>query len=227
MSIWSVGQLLSSILLLGVLCTRGEAQAITGWGLKAGMTSAIVSQSIGQIDYSFPSRTGLNVGIFAEWFDHPWFGVSSEICYNQKGLTIEAPITTPEFPDGTGESIRESVCLHYLSIAVLPRAKLPLGVVEIYGVAGPRLDLSVGRSVSVDANGSIRSYLERAWNSRFDEYEDYQVGADIGFGLIVNKVLPFDLGVEARYSLDFTASLKALNYSARNSSWELMLVARL
>ncbi len=200
------------------------AQTIRCWGVKLGITDANQTISGNDFTLEYSSRIGLSAGIFAEWLNHPWISVNSEICFSQKGHRLDIPITTAEFPDGTGEFTGESIGLNYISIALLPKARIAVGPIELYALAGPRVDFAIGHTVTIEGREPIRSYLEAGWNSNLSHSRDAQIGGDFGVGCTSNALLPMILGAEVRYSPDFTPSSQFPNSSTTNHSWEFLLV---
>ncbi len=201
------------------------AQSFVGWGFKLGLTTANQSQVLGNVTLDLDSRSGLDLGAFAEWIESPWFSVNSEISFVQKGWEEEIPVTTTEFPNGTGQVLTQSVRLNYLSLAVLPKIRLPVGPLQLYALIGPRIDVAIGHSVELGGYSEpARSYLQRQWDWELDHYRDALVGGDFAVGFSTHALLPLGLGAEVRYSPDFTAAHAGENFSAKNSSWEFLVV---
>jgi hypothetical protein len=201
-----------------------SAQALVGWGVKVGLTRANQTLKDYEFTTTFQSRVGLSIGGFAEWVSHPILSVSTEVCYNQKGHRLDMPITTTEFPDGTGEFIRESVRFDYLSLAILPKVRLPVGPVHLYVLFGPRVDIALNHSVNVEGREPIRTYFSTGWESQLKHYKDVQVGGDLAVGCVGDVGLPMNVGAEVRYSPDFTSSSELSYWSTRNSAWEFCLL---
>jgi hypothetical protein len=210
-------------MVLLLIPTSAGAQTPVRWGVKLGVTSASQTRSNDGFTYIYPSRVGLSAGIFAEWLDHPWLGVSFELSYNQKGHTLDIPFTTDQFPNGTGEFTRESIGFNYFSVAVLPKARLSLGPVELYVLAGPRMDVAISHLVAVEGKEPVRTIWAAGWESSLKNSGDVQVGGDFAVGCITATLTSVYLGAEVRYSPDFTPCAQLQGYTTTNRSWEFLL----
>jgi hypothetical protein len=112
----------------------GFGQCVDRIGFKVGICSAsqpMVSKSNGRSDDQIESRLGLDAGCFVERFSHPWFSLTTEAHYIQKGMQESIPLTTTTFPNGTGEFWTTIVRSNYFSIMVLPKARYELGTIQL------------------------------------------------------------------------------------------------
>jgi len=200
------------------------SQELVGWGIRAGVTSANQTQKNGDLTVSMQYRTGLSLGTHVEWIDHPFLSVHTELSYNQKGHRLDIPITTAEFPDGTGEFTKESVRFDYLCVSILAKVKFAIGSAQPYVLFGPRVDISLANSVNIEGREPIRTYYLAGWTSHLRHYKDAQIGGDVALGCIGDVGLPMRVGAEVRYSPDFTPSAEFPNASTRNETWELSLL---
>lgn len=200
------------------------SQTLTTWGLKLGVTNASQTQVGFGRTYTYGSQLALNAGVFAEWLEHPWFSVNSEIYFSQKGRKNDIPVTSEQFPDGTGEFFRESISLYYLSFAVLPKARIVFDILELYALAGPRGDFLLSRSAQVQGAEPARSNLLIGLNSYLKQYKGIQLGGDFAVGIQTHSLLPFGVGAEIRYSPDFSPVLDIRYFTITNQSWEFLLV---
>jgi hypothetical protein len=212
---------------LAVLLLSGQStgQPVKAIGLKAGLTNTNQSwsSSFGDVDREW--QVGFDVGAFAEWLDHPWFGLNTELHFVRKGSGLPAmPITTTQFPDGTGEFVRISCLFDYVSASVLSRVHASLGAVEIYALAGPRMDVLVHRAADIEAPEPFRSTIRQAYDQHFRHYRDVDFGGDFALGCHVSGVLLSGIGAEVRYSPDFAAAYDISGTTMTNRSWEFLLV---
>jgi hypothetical protein len=217
--------LISSSVLLPTLST---GQSLTAVGFKGGLTRANQRQQYTSYEYVLETRTGFDIGAFAEWFDHPWVRVSSEVHFVRKNTGFpEIPVTTVEYPDGNGEFAKISYTFDYVSVSVLPKLRTSFGTVEIYGLAGPRIDILVHRSVNVEGTEPIRSSVQRAFDSHPMHYKDVEIGGDFALGCQLSGLLLSGVGVEARFSPDFTTSYDIPGATFTNRSWEFLITVTL
>jgi hypothetical protein len=176
------------------------------------------------LKYDYPYRSGVNVGVFAEWLNNAIISLNTELTFIQKGHQLDIPVTTEQLPDGTGEFYTESIRLNYISVGILPKLRLSFDATEFYVLAGPRVDFALSHSADVDGREPFRSILEAGWNSNLNHYKDAQLGGDFALGIATSNLLPIGLGLEVRYSPDFTPSSQLPNFSMTNHSWEFLLV---
>jgi hypothetical protein len=201
------------LLLLVVLQPRpGHAQLITSWGFKAGLTSA------GQkLEYTLTSppatkrRVGVTAAAFVEWLNHPSVSLITQIEYTQRGMGQEFLVTGPSGPQAIGTRTLFGA-LHYVSIPLLVKAKIPFPVLAPYLLAGPRLDFLI--STSSD---------EGAFDILFGKMKKRTYGASVGLGVLTDAILPVTLLFEARYNFDLQDSYATDLLTVRNNAFDLWL----
>jgi hypothetical protein len=154
--------------------------------------------------------------------------VSSEIHFVQKKTGFpDMPVTTVQYPEGTGEFIKITYAFDYISASILPKLRASFGVVEVYGLLGPRIDLLVHRAANIDAFEPFRSLLQQSFDSHLQHYKDVEIGGDFALGCQFSGVFLSGLGLEVRYSPDFTTSHDVPSGTITNSSWEFLLTVSL
>ena len=131
------------LLLLPLILSAASAQSIRFFGIKAGLSSAtwvwhIDDDRVGNID----RRTGIDAGVFLESPGGSLFSFCIEAHYIQKGMRQEIPYTSVQFPNGDGEAMTIDMRQDHLSILVLPKIRMETDAVEIYALAGPRVDVA-------------------------------------------------------------------------------------
>jgi opacity protein-like surface antigen len=190
-----------------------HAQLIRGYGLKAGLASTNqdwhYDASSGSLNTD--TRKGLDVGAFVEWLDIPLVSVVTEAHYIQKGFTQQIALTTPQYPDGTGEYITKSPELDYVSIPVLAKLRYDLLNISFYGFAGPRYDFLI--STKSDGYGVV-----------LDNIKSSELGASFGFGVDFSIPALFKIGAEIRYSPSLQNNYSQNGLTVTNQSWELLAV---
>jgi hypothetical protein len=212
------------IVLLGVAVSAGLSQPIRRYGAKLGASSATWNWEVGGSTVrGIDSRIGIDIGAYLEWLNTPVISVVSELSFVQKGMKEDIPVTTEQFPDGTGEFFRHNVRLDNISFAILPKGRLEIGALEVYGIAGARMDVSLSNSVVVVGREPMRTQFEQAYQYLVDRFKSYQLGGTFGIGAQLNGWLPFSTGLEFRYSPNFHHAYSTGYSSVTNRSFELML----
>ena len=195
------------------LSSVAEAQLVHSFGLKVGASATSedwqYAANIGSIDAK--TRWGIDVGTFVEWFNIPVWSLSSEIHYIQKGFKVQLAVTTPESPDGNGSVLTLSPRVDYLSIPILAKCRLELGLSTLYVIAGPRIDFFL--SSEDDGFGDVIS-----------KFKSTEYGVTIGLGFLATSMGPLGLGAEIRYSPTLQDSYSTNLLSVRNRSLEMLLV---
>jgi hypothetical protein len=188
------------------------AQLVKGYGLKAGMVAANQDFDYSQgLEADTENRIGLDVGVFAEWLNHSYFSILTEIHYIQKGHTVEST-RTDEFGNPLS-TVKHNNRLDYLSIPLLAKITLRTQYALPYLVIGPRFDYLLG-------------YQSEISKELFDEFKNTGVGGTVGLGL-ESKSKPVKFLLEFRYSPDFTNAYKSDMLKVKNSSFEILFGLRL
>ncbi len=198
---------------LFVVHSMSESQLIRHCGLKAGIASTNQNwawPAQASVSANSTSRLGVDVGAFVEWLDIPLFSVLTELHYIQKGseATTNVPITTAQFPDGTGQFLSYSTRINYCSVPLLAKLRMNWGVFSPYVIAGPRFDLYLSN------DGTFPSH----------DFNKLDVGGTLGIGVELPSVLPVQIGAELRYSPSFQDAYSVQSLTIRNRSLEILLV---
>jgi opacity protein-like surface antigen len=188
-----------------------SAQLIRGYGLKLGSTISNQSweydQSVGA-SFDPDNRTGLNIGVFAEFLDIPLLSVVAEVNYVQKGMKDEVAITTAESP--YPESfITWDTRIDYLNLTALAKLRLNYGVLSPYLVLGPKIDFELNQDRSIDGGSIVE-----------DEFNTSRFGLKVGIGTEVN-LLPITFLVEILYDVDFDELYKNENLKVSSNSFDI------
>ena len=204
-----IGEILCIVLLFSA---AGNAQLLSGFGVKGGAVSAIQSWDYPAFGTSLPNdhRWGIDLGVFVEGLRLPYFSVLGEVHYIQKGFSTSLLITTPQSPDGTGEFLTLRPRLDYLSIPILAKLRFETGVLTPYIYAGPRFDIRLGHN-------------EELVGAVYEKFKSTDVGASLGVGLELPLTAMPDLLVEFRYSPSFADAFKTQSVIVRNESFEILL----
>jgi len=202
------------VLLVALGPHSGQAQLITSWGVKAGLTSA--SQ---KLDYSLTPapttkrRIGITGAAFAEWLNLPSVSLITQIEYTQRGMGQEFIVAGPSGPQQIGTRTLFGT-LHYLSIPLLVKAKIAFPVLAPYLLAGPRVDFLL--STSSD---------EGAFDILYGKMKRRMYGASVGIGVQTDAILPVALLFEVRYNFDLQDSYATDLLTVRNNAFDFWIGA--
>jgi hypothetical protein len=213
-----------SLLSVFALASSPAVGQPTSLGFKAGVTRFWQIQRYPTLDYTLETRTGFDVGAYAVWFDNPWIRLNSELHFIRKVTGYPPmPITTAEQPAGTGEFVTSTFDFDYLALSVMPRLSVAFGPVDLYGLAGPRVDFSVRRSATTDAPSPLQQLVAPGFTEYLKHFKDVEVGADFAVGLQFNGLVLSGVGLEARYSPDFTTCYDLYGATVTNFCWEFLV----
>ena len=204
--------IIAALVLSLFFISQTEAQLLKSFGAKLAYTS-----SGQEFDYSSAGftlnpdrRNGFGVGLYAEWLNLPIVSVVTEVDYVQRGMVMEYPMTGPESPAEQIGTIMNDNRLDYLSIPILAKATVPMGLVSPYVIAGPRIDLLLGHN---DESISYRLLYEN--------FKKTSMGGTVGAGAQLNTILPIDLLLEFRYNFYFTDTYKTDLLKIRNNAFDV------
>ena len=201
-----------------------ERPLVKRFGLTLGVAASTWNwRAFGEKVSGIDHRAGFDIGAFVECFDLWPFSMIAEVRYVQKGMKQQIPITTTEFPDGTGENEDVNIRLDHISIGILPKYRLNTIWGELYALAGLQAHIPVHSVVGADGPEPMRSLLTRSNQMMVDEFRSPQVGASLGLGVLVEHWLPFAVGAEIRYSPNLEAAYTTSYSSIRNESFEFSL----
>jgi len=216
--------ILTSFLLFAVFSV-GASQSIKRCGAKVGATSSTWDwQTGGSTNQGVDARLGIDVGAYVEWFNVPAFSLISELHFVQKGMKEDIPITTQQYPNGTGEFVKHSIRLDYLSFGILPKVRFETGVAEVYGIAGLRVDISLSNNVAVEGREPLRTQSAQSFQYLVDRFKNPEVGGTVGIGVQSDSLLPLPVGIEVRYSPNFQNGYSTSIWTIRNTSFEFLLI---
>jgi hypothetical protein len=201
--------LLSCVLLVN----ESPAQFIRSYGAKVAYTSAELVYNDTEWNNPILRRSGFNAAVFIEWLDVPFVSVVTQLEYAQRGKSFDTYVQDPGSPKGYSVKDQVSDRLDYLSIPIMGKIRIPLGMFSPFITAGPRADFLLG----------YRSYSE--WDdSIYDKFKKTNVGATISLGSEVKPPLPFTLSLEARYNVDLASAYSITSYRiAHNNSFDVWL----
>jgi|GEM_PF-6966557 len=200
------------------------AQSSGDFGIKAGYTSAwqdqyISEQKIENID----SRSGIYFGGYLDLFKGDVLGVKIDLGFTQKGFALEIPITTEEFPDGTGSFTSQKSRLNYLTISFSPNVFYKAGNNTYYGFAGARVDIELSKDHEIEGPGDILANYQASVDKIYSDYKSVLFGLTSGAGVQIGNVLPFDFGIEFRYNSDLSNVYENDFVYYRNSSLDILV----
>ena len=194
-----------------------SAQIVDRIGVKGGLVSTSATDGRDLLDPE--RRTGWSAHLFAERDLSSFLSVVGEAGYTQRGFveTIEE-----RGPDGTVEQTsRANTRLDYLTIPVFAKLKYEFTALRLYALAGPRLDVLVGREAGVFEFESAP--VDQVKSDLASIYTSPVLGATFGLGVSTSKGLPLRLMLEARWALDVTESSTGVPRDVRNNAGMVMI----
>jgi hypothetical protein len=212
------------LLILFACASNGSSQIIRHYGGVIGVTNSTWEWKVGgtRLD-QIESRLGANVGVFVEWLEVPTFSLLSEVRFVQKGVKDRIPITSQQFPEGTGEFMKGNIRTDYLSFGLFPKVRLETGIVEIYAMAGIRVDMASSNKLHVEGPVANRANVEQFYNSVLDKFRKTELGGLVGLGARFGGLIPIPLGLEFRYSPSFQESFSEPFSTIRSTSFEFIV----
>ena len=203
---------LLTIVVVFALPDPSRAQWVDSYGVKVGVVSASAADNLD----TFDRRTGLTASLFAERHLLPYLSLTAEVGYVQRGF-----VETQVERTATGEVVgvvKANTRLDYLTIPVMAKLGYHLTPALLYAMAGPRLDVLLGREPGVFEFSSITIESIIA-----DAYGSPAVGMTIGVGVSTTGLFPAGLLLEGRYEFDFTDSFAAGPRETRNNAFTVMV----
>jgi hypothetical protein len=187
------------ILILFTFISTSHAQLIRGYGFKIGATLASEDWDYSRIQTSFnpDSRWGLNLGVFGEFLNLEFFSIVMEFNYVQKGRTVELPVTTVTYPDGTGEYFTWDTRVDYYNLSVLGKLRFEASDFVPYILIGAKVDFEINRYQS---QTNLFNLFEQDFN---EVLYGIKAGAGSEFNFYTIKVL-----AEILYDYNFTKLYK-------------------
>ena len=199
-----------------IIYSSCTSQPLRSYGIKAGYVSAGQKSNANTwyTDYNRPytkRRSGIDFGVYVEWWNMPAVSLLTEMHYIQKGIGTSVLKTDETRPDGWGEYYINEPRADYISFPMMAMVRLSDSQISPYLIAGPRVDLLV------DTKGAGSEFM-------FHHLQFMDIGVTLGAGLDLSSVIPFRLGLEFRYSPSLKNAYSAPHSYATNNSWELLLV---
>jgi len=178
------------IIILLTFISTSQAQLIRGYGLKAGVTGSSQEWDYNYLtDFTPETRWGINVGVFSEFLNIPYFSLVAEMNYVQKGMKDKIAITTPENPD-TGEFIEWDTRVDYINLSALGKIRIDFELLTPYLIIGPKCDFEINKISSIDGAKIVE-----------DNFNEIMYGFKIGIGSEI-KFDSFNLLAEILYDYD-------------------------
>ena len=202
------------ILILFSVVSTSQAQLIRNYGLKIGATISNQewNYSTLPIDFDPDNRWGLNLGVFTEFLDIPYFSLVTELNYVQKGMIEEdIPVTTVTNPDGTGEYVTWDTRVDYLNLCALGKLRLDFSLFTPYLLIGPKVDFEINLINSLGLTNEVE-----------DNYNKIIYGVKLGGGTEI-KLTSFSILAEIIYDYNFNDLFENENLIVTASSVDFRL----
>ncbi len=191
------------------------SQYISGYGIKVGLTSSkfrwdySVQSGFSSLSFESDRKPGINIGLFAEFFDSPFFSLNTELNYISKGFQKEIVATSPECPC-TGNKILWKVSFNYVNFSLLAKPKISFDIFTPYILLGPRLDIEAGKSAENDNPEFYKEYLKE------------RLGLKLGFGTEI-KLFGVNLLSEFIWDIDFKKIYSNEYVAVKTNSYDIRI----
>ncbi|MFA7288183.1 MAG: outer membrane beta-barrel protein [Melioribacteraceae bacterium] len=200
------------VILVLFISSISYGQFLPQFGVKVGINSANHSWDYngevkGSIDWE--SDYGFTIRAFTEFGLSDNFALQGELGYSHKKNKKDIPITTVDYPDGNGQSIRIENALDYISVAALAKLSLFKGPISPYIIGGPQMNFIAGKN-AIDGFREI-----------YEDFNSGVLGISVGAGLELS-IAPVNVILEYRYEKDLTNSASQDTLEIFNFSHVLM-----
>jgi hypothetical protein len=188
-----------------------EAQLIRSFGLKAGATNSSQEWNYTYLtDFTPETRWGINVGVFSEFMNIPYFSFVTELNYVQKGMKDKIAVTTPQNPDPI-EFITWDTRVDYLNFSTLGKCRFDLSRFIPYILFGPRVDFEINQENSPDGTNVVA-----------ENFNEIMYGIKIGVGSEF-KFDSFNLLAEILYDYNFNDLYKGEYLTVISDSFDFRI----
>ncbi len=171
-----------------------QAQAIKSIAVKSGIIWATQKWDYKDIDldYSSEYRTGFHIGVSAEFLQHKYFSILTELGYTQKGYKIELPIVNPGQPEGNLGTMVLKYRFSYVYLSPMFKIRKEFGGFVPYVFIGPRLDYQLDYPSDLFHEGSAGQFNDFIFGMTYGLGLEYMFGS-FGVGLIFQHQYDFTL----------------------------------
>ncbi|MBE2216869.1 MAG: outer membrane beta-barrel protein [Ignavibacteria bacterium] len=194
-----------------VLTLQVNAQIITSWGIKTGLTSTGYSEwdpadsSLKKLFTTKPTRRALfSIGMFAEGLTTKYLSTVLEMSYNPKSVSFSYPTR-----NGSGEVTGEEYIdnrIGYLSVMLCQKARIGWNKTNLYVFAGPRLDLQINENVDIDFSPTYKKF----------DATIFGLSAGGGLQFVGRKVTAF---FEFQYEPDLSYTINNSYGKVKKNTW--------
>jgi Outer membrane protein beta-barrel domain len=203
--------ILSVLTILSFCSSQSNAQFLKAYGIKFAVTSSNQIRDYTSFTTDSKRRTGIDVGLYAEWLNNPFLSIVTQLEYCQRGSGENYTYTNESTPDiGTTVTLYDR--LDYLSVPVLAKFSMLSEPIRPYALLGPRLDFLVGEQTN-----------QPGLKALYHNFREPVVGGTVGLGGEFNSGLPVVLSVEGRYNFDLTTSYSNQVLTVRNNAFDIWI----
>ena len=200
---------LQIIFLIFFLYGNSNCQILANYGVKVGLSYSNINTNYQQtfLNDATDFKIGVSGVVFTKSSFSKHFHLVSEIGYIQKGYKEKF-----NKYNMIGEKIGEFTIkerFDYLTIKIQPCYEYEIKSVTPYIFFGPKLDFNL----MVD--NKIKTFSKLIKESQF--------GISYGFGIKLNRLLPYNILVELNSNYDFDNSFKNDFVAVKNISYELKI----
>ena len=204
----------SIIFFVFLLCIKSEIvypQVLTDYGVKVAATSSTYDWKVsysGQISPDLRRLSGLNISVFAEWFDNPYLTAVTQLEYSQRGTAEANQVPT------SNNTITEIIAknrVDYLSVPIFAKFHPIRIFINPYILVGPRVDFLLDKQLQdIGLKNLVYDHLKKA-----------VLGYSMALGIESVSFSEVRVNIEARYNFDFINSFHNDGIELHNNSYDL------
>jgi len=202
------------ILFIILFSNSSFSQIPIKWGINLGLTSSNQKFYYTNTSISRDFRSGIEFGVFGEFFNFPNLSFVGEISYIQKGTQDKDIYVTRQAnnPQGYEDMGHLDLRFDYLSLTTLAKGKYNLGWFTPFVFIGPSLNYLVDGNEQADLG--------------LDKYNKLVIGYSAGLGTEFEIMSPFSIIMEVVYNQDITKAYKDDVGYIKNNSFGFLIGAK-
>lgn len=174
-------QVLTFIILFNILFAY--AQGTGSIGVKGGVSFATMTYKYQAVGFtkSYDYKAGIYTALTSEFFKGKHLSLSTDLGFVQKGMQQKIPISTVEFPEGTGEYKILKHTRIYVTLSPMMKGFYSFNKWTVYGLFGPRVDMDVTYAAVPGSSSGSKTH-RFIWGLTYGAGTEYKIGK---FGVLV------------------------------------------
>jgi hypothetical protein len=189
-----------------------HTQFVKNFGLKAGPTITGIFTKNNGYETGSINKFSFDAGAYAEFLDLKKTAIAAELHFSSKGINYQSAVYSAVLEPGDIALYSLDDHFNYLSLTALFKYKFYNGKESVfYSLIGPRLDMKLSNSRSINENSVILR------NNKFE------LGGSFGTGIEFKDGLILELRYEPNFTNTYTYANSYISYSKRHTSIMLLL----